>query len=970
MSQGTPKSGPSGMESPDLLTAAVTNELSDIQVASDQTSPNLLSSSFFNSETFQNHALNLRKSIIFSPSMDSVQVTPVQEVSESSGLVATTTDSESVTSTSPLRLKKKLPLDRTIELKVTNSPSFQGLADILENKVKKYESSSNIKALSQFSPVSSAISPTSSKFTQNNNTSPTPSPLKKIPSLEIDTLLPPEDTPKVYQSAIIASSNSHLSQPPQLSNSLSVTQDSRSPNLIQLSDSPVILPPQQASIPSRIETDANSISTSNDIFGTPQVMHEQNFSMKNSDKYQNNEKKVDGFEVENVDTPVFSTQFRGSETATKSPVMKPKPIKKAPLPQISVLQRESFKQRSASLSVLPSKTQQPAAVPEPVKKKKGFMSFFKSTKRISSLQVPSSKSKSTIAAVNANTFTTPQKPTDKPLKQSKSFSVEKNVESSSTPPVAKRSTSSNSLFSAFKRKSKMLDSQSMSDLANIQTKFDSVSTKTFDSQSLQQQDQNSDNEDNEKEEFDEPKKRISSTSFNDEFNEDFNNLRISTPASQTTSRFAPGTSNSNHLLSPRSARSHSSMIDQGETLFPKSLNPQEVESIVSIERSRSFNRSIRSKRGSYVQRGNIINNTSFDGPLLTKDEEEEDGFAINFEDEYRSEFDHIIDQIQLNDNGQQEQLNNNKNDDGEDDYKQFIEFADIINFGSSDIDLGLNYETIQQSPSRNTDNSPVVNQKAMFNHTANYQESPIFDQHTKRFEEPDQQQQEQYQSSPLIPQNFDDDDNDSFHIHQTPNYEQYNYSKQYHDEEQGEQQPHDITYQQPHAPAQIQYSSSSFTSTNEEDFDNYEEDDVEGHYDSSPLTSPFLQQTSYTNYTPPHYDPTQPPKMARPISMSFRGLKSPAFNSPLSIPPPSLIFSTPSSVASSPRHGTTRRNVKFSNKLTIFETFHEEEYDRHPDLATCNELNPQLAIMIKNELNELKSEMEVHESSRCYTHFF
>ena len=41
-----------------------------------------------------------------------------------------------------------------------------------------------------------------------------------------------------------------------------------------------------------------------------------------------------------------------------------------------------------------------------------------------------------------------------------------------------------------------------------------------------------------------------------------------------------------------------------------------------------------------------------------------------------------------------------------------------------------------------------------------------------------------------------------------------------------------------------------------------------------------------------------------------------------------------------------------------------------PISAPANQLTPQLAQMIKAELNELKSTMEVHESSRCYTQFF
>lgn len=64
------------------------------------------------------------------------------------------------------------------------------------------------------------------------------------------------------------------------------------------------------------------------------------------------------------------------------------------------------------------------------------------------------------------------------------------------------------------------------------------------------------------------------------------------------------------------------------------------------------------------------------------------------------------------------------------------------------------------------------------------------------------------------------------------------------------------------------------------------------------------------------------------------------------------------------------RKLHFSSKIILYETYAEDEYDRRPELATCNQLTPQLAMMIRDELNELKSSMEVHPSSEQYTHFF
>lgn len=62
--------------------------------------------------------------------------------------------------------------------------------------------------------------------------------------------------------------------------------------------------------------------------------------------------------------------------------------------------------------------------------------------------------------------------------------------------------------------------------------------------------------------------------------------------------------------------------------------------------------------------------------------------------------------------------------------------------------------------------------------------------------------------------------------------------------------------------------------------------------------------------------------------------------------------------------------VRFLSRIILYDTYNCEEYDRHPDIATCNQLTPLLAQQIKDELNEIKSEMLIHEDSQCYTHFF
>ncbi|KYK60127.1 uncharacterized protein DCS_01262 [Drechmeria coniospora] len=66
----------------------------------------------------------------------------------------------------------------------------------------------------------------------------------------------------------------------------------------------------------------------------------------------------------------------------------------------------------------------------------------------------------------------------------------------------------------------------------------------------------------------------------------------------------------------------------------------------------------------------------------------------------------------------------------------------------------------------------------------------------------------------------------------------------------------------------------------------------------------------------------------------------------------------------------SKRNAKFSPRIIFYDTWPSQEYDRRGEVATCNRLTPMLAQQIKEELNTFKMEMEVHENSKIYTHFF
>ncbi|TVY47672.1 Protein BNI4 [Lachnellula occidentalis] len=68
--------------------------------------------------------------------------------------------------------------------------------------------------------------------------------------------------------------------------------------------------------------------------------------------------------------------------------------------------------------------------------------------------------------------------------------------------------------------------------------------------------------------------------------------------------------------------------------------------------------------------------------------------------------------------------------------------------------------------------------------------------------------------------------------------------------------------------------------------------------------------------------------------------------------------------------GSSKRNATFSPRIQFHDTWPSGEYDRRGEIATCNRLTPMLAQQIKEELNTFKMEMEVHENSKIYTHFF
>jgi hypothetical protein len=88
---------------------------------------------------------------------------------------------------------------------------------------------------------------------------------------------------------------------------------------------------------------------------------------------------------------------------------------------------------------------------------------------------------------------------------------------------------------------------------------------------------------------------------------------------------------------------------------------------------------------------------------------------------------------------------------------------------------------------------------------------------------------------------------------------------------------------------------------------------------------------------------------------------------------PSPASSTVSTSTQSTNISTSsKKSLSFNPVIKLHETFSAHEYDRRCDTsATCQKLTPELALKIKEELNNFKlKDMFVHVESRKNTHFF
>ena len=108
-------------------------------------------------------------------------------------------------------------------------------------------------------------------------------------------------------------------------------------------------------------------------------------------------------------------------------------------------------------------------------------------------------------------------------------------------------------------------------------------------------------------------------------------------------------------------------------------------------------------------------------------------------------------------------------------------------------------------------------------------------------------------------------------------------------------------------------------------------------------------------------------------SITSTSAAAPYSNASFNVSAPVLNYSPPF-LAASGRSATSpavlKKSCSFASNLSVHTTWPALVYDRRAEPATCNRLTPALAQKIKEELNAYKmEEMEVHHSSRIFTHF-
>lgn len=172
-----------------------------------------------------------------------------------------------------------------------------------------------------------------------------------------------------------------------------------------------------------------------------------------------------------------------------------------------------------------------------------------------------------------------------------------------------------------------------------------------------------------------------------------------------------------------------------------------------------------------------------------------------------------------------------------------------------------------------------------------------------------------------------------------------------------------------------------FGSSEEEsdDEDNFSFDDENANQittrQSQVSASPVLKQNETVTNKRQSTQPSNKFLSLHPPPGPFHHDRIPSLSDHSTTSSPRLLTSFISRIKKSPMGSpkiafAPKASVRFSSRIVLYDTYNGDEYDRHPDIATCNQLTPTLAQQIKDELNEFKAGMHIHRDSQCYTHFF
>ncbi|CCH61966.1 hypothetical protein TBLA_0G00150 [Henningerozyma blattae CBS 6284] len=475
--------------------------------------------------------------------------------------------------------------------------------------------------------------------------------------------------------------------------------------------------------------------------------------------------------------------------------------------------------------------------------------------------------------------------------------------------------------------------------------------------------------------------------------------------------------------------------DYGESLFPKTLDEQEVESIISLERTRSIKSNNRNSIASYRKssdnyslknqnEGMIVTEPTsivLSTPDLTKSPAssilksgkfENADTSSNFSGMNESTGSLFTGEAQFSQPSQRNNISNlqdistnvesNFSFTSSDEQVQglnlhseplgleadtelmsdIMEFADLIDFGDS-----MNFgDTVDFAESLNFTLDPVDNSKINIvleepvtrePHSSKNNSTMNEAQHIKKSQTIDSNYWDKSSKMDSNKQESSNDANASKVSISTTSYK---------DISDTEQPPPNYFYEYP--------DSNNINSTEEVNHNPFSYDPIQEPFQTFPSQSSDNAKTQLKpniisdvendtenndveslQQNNAYFPETQ---ISRPISMSFKGLRAPTYNTSNT---PSMINSVHADKQDQKINPTSDSKMKainekhkvkvdFSQNVILFETYSQFEYDRKPEVATCNLLTPQLAQLIKSELNELKSEMEVHIDSRCYTHFY